>query len=259
MLLKNVLREVDRTLRLIAHKFPIRVSCNVCGWRGRSFLSDSWHPHTICARCGSQVRHRLLFATLGTHAQLGFEQLVAGKRVLHFAPERFFPRHLRRRAAHYVTADFVKKRSLDLQLDMCNMHTISDASFDLVIACDVLEHVPDDAVALQELHRVLADGGWAILTVPQVDGMPTKREDPTITSPAGREAAFGQVDHLRIYGEDFAKIVKDQGFTVTVVEANSFPPELVEEHVLFPPVLSDKPLATNHRKVFFAQKTSQLR
>lgn len=256
MILKKVLREVDRELRLIAHKYPARVRCNVCGWRGRSFLSDSWHPHTICARCGSQVRHRLLFAALQTHPELGFDQLVEGKRVLHFAPERFFPRHLRTKASQYVTADFVKKYSLDMQLDMCDMQSVADASYDLVIACDVLEHVPSDSVALSELNRILSPGGWAILTVPQVDGMASKREDATITTPAGREAAFGQVDHLRIYGDDFAGIVQDHGFGVTTINADSFPMAMVDESVLFPPVLSDKPLATNHRKVFFAQKSS---
>jgi SAM-dependent methyltransferase len=38
--------------------------------------------------------------------------------------------------------------------------------FDLVLACDVLEHVEDDARALQELRRVAAPDATLVLTVP---------------------------------------------------------------------------------------------
>jgi SAM-dependent methyltransferase len=41
-----------------------------------------------------------------------------------------------------------------------------DASFDLVLATDVIEHVDDDLRALGELCRVLRPGGHAIVTVP---------------------------------------------------------------------------------------------
>lgn len=42
----------------------------------------------------------------------------------------------------------------------------SDASFDVVIATDVLEHVPDDQAAVREMFRVLRPGGLAVVTVP---------------------------------------------------------------------------------------------
>lgn len=41
-----------------------------------------------------------------------------------------------------------------------------DASFDIVISTDVLEHVPDDAAAANEILRVLKPHGVAVLTVP---------------------------------------------------------------------------------------------
>lgn len=41
-----------------------------------------------------------------------------------------------------------------------------DASFDLACACDVVEHVDDDAGALAELARVIAPGGLLLLSVP---------------------------------------------------------------------------------------------
>lgn len=41
-----------------------------------------------------------------------------------------------------------------------------DASFDLVLATDIIEHVDDDALALTEVVRVLAPGGRVLITVP---------------------------------------------------------------------------------------------
>jgi len=41
-----------------------------------------------------------------------------------------------------------------------------DASLDLVLAIDIIEHVEDDRRALREIARVLAPGGNALITVP---------------------------------------------------------------------------------------------
>jgi SAM-dependent methyltransferase len=39
--------------------------------------------------------------------------------------------------------------------------------FDLIAACDVLEHLDNDVTALSEIHRALKPGGGVLLTVPQ--------------------------------------------------------------------------------------------
>jgi SAM-dependent methyltransferase len=41
-----------------------------------------------------------------------------------------------------------------------------DGSFHLVTCLDVLEHTPDDVIALEALRRVTKPGGWLLLTVP---------------------------------------------------------------------------------------------
>jgi SAM-dependent methyltransferase len=41
-----------------------------------------------------------------------------------------------------------------------------DATFDHIIASEVMEHIPDDEGALAELHRVLRPGGTLAVTVP---------------------------------------------------------------------------------------------
>jgi SAM-dependent methyltransferase len=42
----------------------------------------------------------------------------------------------------------------------------AEGSFDLVAALDALEHMPDDAAVLRELHRVCRPGGTLVATVP---------------------------------------------------------------------------------------------
>jgi len=49
--------------------------------------------------------------------------------------------------------------------DVCAL-PFPDASYDLICATDVIEHVEDDARALTEIARVLRQGAYALLTVP---------------------------------------------------------------------------------------------
>jgi SAM-dependent methyltransferase len=246
------IRRAARALRAIAHRFPPLVRCNICAWSGRHFDNDAWHPRTICPGCGLQVRHRLLIAALQRPGPLSADALVRNKRVLHFAPEPALTAWFDALAAEYQTADLTGEH-VDLRLDIAAMPEIADARVDAVIACDVLEHVPDDRTALRELRRVLSPDGCAILAVPQQDDLPQTYEDPAILSPAERQRAFGQQDHLRIYGDDFATRVAAEGFAVSTVSAEDFPRAFVERHVLRPPTPSRHPLATNRRRIYFAR------
>lgn len=57
------------------------------------------------------------------------------------------------------------KRIRLIQADILNL-PFPEASFDKIIASEVLEHVGDDVLALKELHRVLKKGGILVLSVP---------------------------------------------------------------------------------------------
>jgi SAM-dependent methyltransferase len=50
--------------------------------------------------------------------------------------------------------------------DLCAL-PVPDASVDRVIASEVLEHIPDDAMAMAEIARVLKPGGRVAVTVPR--------------------------------------------------------------------------------------------
>ena len=63
--------------------------------------------------------------------------------------------------------EFCRRRGLDNVTEArIEELPFPDASFDVMLACDVIEHVPDDAVALTELRRVAAPGGMLLVTVP---------------------------------------------------------------------------------------------
>lgn len=247
------LTRITDKLRSLSRRFPRNVVCNICGWWGRRFDSDPWHPYTVCWQCHSMVRHRLFVEAWNRIDGLRYQDIIDGKRILHFAPEEQTTRLLKPRAGSYRTADFMTG-NVDEKLDLCNMPTVGNDSLDLLIVADVLEHVPDHIQAMREMLRVLAPGGRAVITVPQKDNLEKTYSDPSITDPKERERIFGQTDHVRIFGNDMKDLLESVGFTVRVISADDFPPDVAKRHVLFPPVLSSHPLATNHRRVYFAQK-----
>lgn len=252
-----------KSIFVVVHQFfftfaKSSVECNICNCKDSRMSSDGWHLYSKCFKCGSGVRQRLLWASLSQLEAVSLARVIRNKNVLHFAPEDVLRDLIKNNSASYKSADFLAEgydyNDIDLNIDMSNMKEVRDEEFDCVIACDVLEHVPDHLAAMREANRVLKKGGYCILTVPQKDNLAKTIEDLTITDPKERELKFGQRDHLRIYGNDFDQLLSNAGFEVLAVDETFFDKETVRRFVLFPPVLSKHPLATNFRKVFFGRK-----
>lgn len=195
----------------------------------------------------------MFFYVLLEMEELSYDKIIAGKKILHFAPEAIVSSTIQNYTNEYYTADLFRD-TCDYRLDFSHMPAIEDGAYDIIMAFDVLEHVANWHDALQEMHRVLSSTGLGILTVPQQDNLKKTFEDPGITTPVERKKAYGQWDHLRIFGDDFKSILEKFGFKVRVVDEKSCPEESVKKYVLFPPVKSKNPLATNYRKVYFAEK-----
>ena len=88
--------------------------------------------------------------------------------------------------------------------------------FDLLIANHVLEHVEDDRRAVAEIARVLKPGGYAILQTPYSDVLERTWEDAGIRSGESRLEAFGQEDHVRLFGKDVFDRIAQQGLVAKV-------------------------------------------
>lgn len=57
-------------------------------------------------------------------------------------------------------------KNKNLILSDANHLPFSDKKFDVVLMLDVLEHIEDDILAIEEAHRVLKDDGFMIVLVP---------------------------------------------------------------------------------------------
>jgi Methyltransferase domain len=182
--------------------------CPICGHRG-VFISVGHPPRwdARCPECGSRERHRLthLWVTAGRGNKL------LGKRILHFAPEKSVMRRMRDNPL-YETADLYQP-GVNHQVDITRV-PLADASYDVVIAHHVLEHINDDRLAMSELLRLLRPGGVAILTVPINASRRLTYENPAIRTPKERFAHFSDEDHKRYYGLDFADRLGAVGFRV---------------------------------------------
>jgi SAM-dependent methyltransferase len=97
-----------------------------------------------------------------------------------------------------------------------------DESFDVIFCSHVLEHVPDDRKAMREFARVLKSSGWAVILVPCFPDRGKTFEDWSVTDPAEWLKVFGQADHVRVYGNDFADRLQECGFDVRVVHPCDF-------------------------------------
>ncbi|MFB0517474.1 MAG: class I SAM-dependent methyltransferase [Candidatus Neomarinimicrobiota bacterium] len=115
----------------------------------------------------------------------------------------------------------LKYQSIDVALPWTTIRAdiraapYGDETFQVILCSHVLEHIPEDRVAMREIHRLLASGGFALIQVP-IDGAET-REDASISDPEERRRLYGQADHVRSYGMDVSVRLSQAGLRVEVV------------------------------------------
>ncbi|SHG60547.1 Methyltransferase domain-containing protein [Salegentibacter echinorum] len=164
----------------------------------------------------SLERHRLLWLYLQNETGFFQENL----KVLHFAPEQAFYKRFRKlKNITYTTTD-LNSPLADVHADICDL-PFQENEFDFVLCNHVLEHIPNDSKAMQELYRILKPGGTAILQIPQDLNRAQTFEDDSITDRKERERIFGQYDHVRVYGRDYFDKLRNIGFQVEAVDYTS--------------------------------------
>ncbi|WP_108668659.1 class I SAM-dependent methyltransferase [Euzebya rosea] len=201
----------------------------------RSVVGGARRRADKCPVCHGADRTRLMMLYLDTETGVGTRPT----RVLHVAPDFGLYLWLRRQPdVDYTATDLDASRYRHIggmrSADLTDL-PFDDASFDVVICSHVLEHVPDDATALRELHRVLRPGGHALLLTPYaLDGLGTV-EDPDIDDPAEQDRRFGQWDHVRIYDrDDFLARMRRAGFDASLYDPAVAQPERFESLALNP-------------------------
>ncbi len=189
-----------------------KVNCPVCDYNFRTFLpyGRKARSNALCPNCLSLERHRMMWLFLKNETPFFKSKLD----VLHIAPELcFIDRFEKIHGEHYITAD-IESPLAKVKLDVHDI-PFDEGKFDVVFCNHVMEHVADDYKAMSEIYRVLKPGGFAILQVPLFYPLlDVTYEDKNITSPNAREKAFGQSDHVRMYGKDYADRLRLVGFKV---------------------------------------------
>jgi predicted SAM-dependent methyltransferase len=153
-------------------------------------------------------------------------------KVLHFAPEQeFYKRFKKQTNIEYTTTDLLSPLA-DVKADICNL-PFEDNAYDIIFCNHVLEHIPVDTKAMQELFRVLKPGGMGIFQIPQDLSRASTFTDNTIVDQKERAKIFGQYDHVRVYGRDYFDKLRSIGFKVIEEDyTHKIAPELVEKYCL---------------------------
>ena len=163
----------------------------------------------------SLERHRLMWLFLKDNTT--FFTATKKLKVLHIAPEQCFLDIFRKQQnLNYITSD-LESPIADVKADICDL-PFKENEFDVVFCNHVLEHVPNDTKAMQELYRVLKPGGFGIFQIPQDLSKAITFEDNTITDRKERAKLFGQYDHVRVYGRDYFDKLRSIGFKVDEVD-----------------------------------------
>lgn len=174
---------------------------------------DNQRNNVLSPSTLSLERHRLLWLYLKNETDFFTENL----KVLHFAPEQAFYKRFRKlKTLDYTTTD-LNSPLADVKADICNL-PFDDNSYDVILCNHVLEHIPNDTKAMQEMYRIMKPGGWGIFQIPQDLSRETTFEDDSITDKKERAKIFGQYDHVRIYGLDYFDKLKSIGFNVEAID-----------------------------------------
>ena len=184
-----------------------RLLCPVCGYQSSRFMTHVGAGYVVrnamCPRCGSFPRHRG-FAVLLDRLRQRLDRLegTAGLRLL-FAPEPSMKRLLEPFVGDLEGVDLNPINDLVTHREDIMKLSFDDDSVEFLSCFHVVEHVPDDVQALNELRRVLRPSGLAILNVPitfgRWDTVSFGRPNPLLN------------DHYFDYGEDFSIKVAASG------------------------------------------------
>ncbi len=206
-------------------------TCNVCWEQYEKFVPSypseenkraivynkmvaGYGDNIYCPFCMSTARERLVILKLS-------EFDLKGKNILHLSPEKNIYTFIKDKAV-VTTADLLPGfyKTIDglVQKQDATHFSFADESFDWVVGNHILEHIPNDKKAMQEIFRVLKPGGRAILQVPYTELLDETFEIPTINDAAKQSYLFGQKDHLRIYLlSDYANRLRQAEFKVEIV------------------------------------------
>jgi SAM-dependent methyltransferase len=101
----------------------------------------------------------------------------------------------------------IRERGLDIRIGTLEEARLADASLAVIHFSHLIEHVPDPLGLLREVSRILSDGGYVIVTTPNVDGFQARL--------FGRRWRSAIADHLVLFSKRTLRaILVQSGFRV---------------------------------------------
>jgi len=120
------------------------------------------------------------------------------------------------------------------QLDLRNAKNLAE-NYDTIVCLDVLEHIDDDLIALQNLKNALKPGGVLIISVPALGWLYSHRDE--------------EIGHYRRYNKhELLKKLTDAGFEISTIRfwnLTGLLPYLISEKLL--KISIDKNVRNNNR------------
>ena len=104
------------------------------------------------------------------------------------------------RVAHHYVLDVAPACSVDVVGD-ARVMPFSDASMDVVLITQVLEHIPDPIAVIDEIRRVLKPGGTLLLSVPSIFPQHGSPGDYWRYMPQGLEWILRDFHSVNVRGE----------------------------------------------------------
>jgi len=197
-----------------------RYECPICGHHYRKLLPYGYvssRENALCPCCMSLERHRQIWLFLKIETNF----FTRSAKMLHIAPEYCFIKRFQAMSnLDYYSAD-LESPLARIKMDIQKI-PFEENFFNVIFCNHIMEHVDDDRLAMRELYRVMKPGGWGIIQSPVNYERAVTYEDSSITSPEERLKHFGQKDHLREYGRDYAGRLREAGFMVEEVSLTDY-------------------------------------
>lgn len=192
-------------------------------------IGAGYRKNYMCPYCETIDRERWQQYVITNHTNI----LTKQSRVLHFAPEKNIYDILHHNCkTDYYPCDILPWDNF-LKIDITNI-PFQNNYFDYVITNHVLEHVKNENEAVKEVMRVLKKDGTWIFSFPICTNAITF-EDDSITEPSSRLNYFGQIDHVRLYGNDYIERFQIYGLSIKIFQpADELSDEIIEKNGFIP-------------------------
>lgn len=189
--------------------------CSICE-NSTKFYSESldFRSKLRCMGCdkefgGSAVRERALARAIDL-----FHPNYLTSRIHDIAPAmRGISLKLRKKCPGYIYSNYFPGEPLGetirgIRNENIESQTFPDASFDLAISLDVMEHVNMPDLAFREVARTLSSGGMYIFSAPTYKHLTDSRR-------RARYMENGDVEHLELPAEYHGNPISNEGSLVT--------------------------------------------